>query len=69
MSALVEGWNAVRKAKSSGDLALALGVWALLRAVNRFAALDLTEPTIIAAAIALGLLSASLDLIPDQSDG
>jgi hypothetical protein len=68
MSALVDGWNAVREARSSGDLAIALGVWALLRATTRFADLDLTEPTIVAAAVALGLLSASLDLIPDSDE-
>jgi hypothetical protein len=63
MKTLLDTWKELRSSKYSGDFALVLLAWGALRW-----AVDLEPMTIAALALGAGLLSASVDLMPDQSD-
>jgi len=63
MKTLLDTWKELRSSKYSGDFALVLIVWGALRW-----AVDLELMTIAALALGAGLLSASMDLMPDSNE-
>jgi len=63
MKTLLDTWKELRTSAYSGDFALVLIVWGALRW-----AFALGEMTVAALALGAGLLSASVDLMPDQDD-
>jgi hypothetical protein len=63
MTTLLETWKELRTSAYSGDFALVLIVWGALRW-----AVDLEPMTIAALALGAGLLSASVDLMPDSDE-
>lgn len=63
MKLLLDSWQKARSSKYSGDTALLLLTWGTLRATT-----PLTELTVAALAIGIGLLSASVDLMPKHEE-
>jgi hypothetical protein len=63
MTTLLDTWKELRKSSYSGDFALVLLVWGSLRAAT-----GLEEMTMAAIALGAGLLSASVDLMPDNDE-
>jgi hypothetical protein len=63
MKALLDTWKELRTSAYSGDFALVLLTWGILRW-----AVDLEPMTIAALALGAGLLSASVDLMPDSHE-
>lgn len=66
---IFELWQKARKSPKSGDLAIALGIAFLARSVPAW--VGVYQPSTIEAAafgVAVGLLSMSFDLIPNEDD-
>jgi hypothetical protein len=63
MKTLLDTWKELRTSAYSGDFALVLIVWGALRW-----AVELEPMTIAALALGAGLLSASVDLMPDSNE-
>ena len=69
MDSALTYWQKARKSPYTGDLAIAGIAFAVLRFVPQW--LGAWQPALyeaVAVAGAIGLLSVSLDLIPDESD-
>lgn len=63
MKLLLENWQKARSSKYSGDTSVLLLTWGGLRATT-----SLTELTIAALAIGIGLLSASVDFMESEKE-
>jgi hypothetical protein len=63
MKLLLSTWKQLRTSAYSGDFALVLLAWGLLRYATTMEAM-----TVAALSLGAGLISASLDLIPDDDE-